>query len=136
MISEAYQMQRNQYDISATTRQTDLMPYMNYVVLDTSTTITGGMSCSSQNVCLKLHNGGILAFGDDDSFGGITPLNALWFMFDPDGAGTVEPVELWVYTNGKIRSNGTLETGTNHDAGGNSIQNDTQAPDPSWFSWN
>lgn len=45
----------------------------------------GTIDCSASATCLRMHNGGILAFWATDAFCGTTTTNALPFGWDPDG---------------------------------------------------
>lgn len=76
--------------IPATLTAKDLVPYMNYVKLDTTSVIDqryGGWSrnCTSLNPCLRLHNGGVLLMQGDYRFGQKNKNNFVPIWFDPDG---------------------------------------------------
>ncbi len=146
MISAAFQQAKLDGTITATTYSRDLIPYLNYLKLDTSGTVIDTLpgfasaSCSVATPCVYLHNGGVLWF-HDTAFGGTSNLNVIEFAFDPDpinnttatADGPLKAVQFGVYYNGFITSRGKFKSGSvNHIAslGLNS------AFDPSWFSWN
>jgi prepilin-type N-terminal cleavage/methylation domain-containing protein len=105
-----------------------LTPYMNYVAVDSTTTLTGGVDCSSP--CIVMHNGGMLR-PQMCNFGGTANTNAIAILFDPDGAGPAVSVKLWLYRTGMIRTSATVLDGTTNQC------NPTVTPsaDPSWFHW-
>ena len=133
MLSGAYQAYLQNNTVTANTQPGNFTPYMNYVKVDSATTIDrepgavpATLSCSgAQFLCLRLHNGGMMLAQTDDldgNFGGTAATNALWVLFDPDGkASTIQGVVFFLYVNGRISSAGA--------ATGN------PAVDPPWFSW-
>lgn len=111
-----------------------LTPYMNYVAVDnTATAYSFGAGCNAANtVCLKLHNGGVLRYASNNSFGGTATTNAIYFNIDPDGTGSATPATFVLYFNGR------LTTAANQD-GSTATANapTTYTPDPAYIAnWN
>jgi prepilin-type N-terminal cleavage/methylation domain-containing protein len=104
MISAAYTTYTLQNSITTGTTAGVLTQYMNYVSVDTATTYGSMTACSATNPCLKLHNGGVLQYGTVPNFSATT--GVLNFVVDPDGAGTVGPVEFVQFYNGRFTTNG------------------------------
>lgn len=138
MVSEAYNIYRENNEVSGSTRFSDLTPYMNYVTKVTNGLIDGhqlegNIDCSITS-CLKLHGGGILRYNNTLSFGGTAGTNAMGFNFDPDGTQNGNhSVQLWLYTNGRITSVGHILPNTSSSAYTAPIP--CPACDPPWFSW-
>ncbi|HEY9745722.1 MAG TPA: type II secretion system protein [Oculatellaceae cyanobacterium] len=143
MISEAYLAYQKEHGTVPTTLvPSQLTPYMNYVAFDTSTVIDnapgqGTQTCSIQNPCVRLHNGAIIDFRDNNHFGGNATTNAISFHVDPDGQ--VSPagsngyaVHFFLYYNGRLTTKGNLLPGT-ANSGGTHLANPIW--DPTWFQW-
>lgn len=133
-VSAAYQAYLLQNKPSVTMTAQDLLPYFNYVRIDTTSRIDEGPGYDSPpqcgsgyySSCLVLHNGSILAL-TTDQFQNYNPA-AIWVLFDPDGTyaggtadGPSKSVWFALYMNGKINTWGEYES--------------VPADDPSWFSW-
>lgn len=141
----AYQAYKLQNGASAITQLTDFTPYLNYVSMDTTSSLddipgSGSFTCSSTLLCLKMHNGSMLEINSTSRFDGTTNLNAMYFYVDPDGkvsgAGK-ESVVFLLYYDGKLRTWGSAETGTaSWYQGSPHTYNPTPANDPAWFNWN
>lgn len=142
-VSGAYQTYKLSNTASASTEFEDLTPYINYVAVDTATTIDDnpgqGTNDCSANLCLRLHNGAIILTLPNTSFSGTATNNALWFDVDPDGRATPgagdegKAVHFALYFNGRITSGdhvlmNTVSSTYTFDPG--------DEPDPGWFSWN
>lgn len=146
MLSDAYQAYRLKNTPAASTGNTNLTSYMNYVSvdttsdLDTAQTLGGSVSCTAGTLtCLRLHNGGTL-WMFNMTFNGNTSTNAIFFSFDPDGketpggAGPAESITFFLYMNGRI----TDEGGNVAPCADNSyacVAADSSKVPP-WFSWN
>ncbi len=148
MITGAYQQLQLSGGASAATKGTDLTPYMNFVSMDTTSSIdnidSGGSAepCNSATPCFRLHGGGLLRIGVNGcyaaiSFGGTSTTHYLGFQFDPDGlplGGTDKNViEFDLFYNGRLSTRGATSGW---------IKNSCQtvwytAPDydPTWLSW-
>lgn len=147
MLSAARLAHMADGSLSANTTAGDLTQYINYVRVDTASSIDlyqtqGSVSCSATLNCLVLHNGAKLMFSGSTYFGGTATTNAIWFRLDPDGAysgttnGAGKTVALWLYYNGKVRTYGTIDTGTVFYSGGSPVSNNPiSTVDPPWFSW-
>ena len=118
----------------------DLMPYMNYVAVQTTGSVDGisgnpPFDCTSFT-CLKLHNGASIAFHSMGKMGGNTANNAMFFGFDPDAIpGNLNGMELWLYYDGAIRDWSNLRSPTTQTWNGvNYPQTSNSANNPSWFT--
>jgi len=147
LISAAFQQMQLTGTLTTGTTAGAFTQYMNYVkyVSDGSLTIdavptTTTKACDgSPYVCVKLHNGSVLAYRTDASFGGNSTTNAIFFLTDPDGRvtdgttnGPGKGMSMFIYYNGRIVDEGNLLTGT-----ASSFTSYTADPAkvPSWFSW-
>jgi len=108
----------------------DLMTEMNYVTTTEEKqidSVAGEQSFSCANApftCLQLHNGSILAFENQETFGGNQKNRAIKVLLDPDGAysgkttspedfnGNVKAVALYLYADGFIASDATFRPNT------------------------
>ena len=138
MVSSAYQAHSLNNVIASNTPISTLTQYMNYVSVDTTSTIDGSpndsasYSCATR-ICLKLHSGAIVAFGIIGGFGGTSANHMQWFLIDPDGTQKGDASSVWgvLYFNGRLTSWANI-TPNSQDAGG------TYNPgnyDPPWLSW-
>jgi type II secretory pathway pseudopilin PulG len=140
-IAQAFQLYQVQNSVSASTSPGDLTPYMNYLTLDTATTVddvrwSGTVSCSNAAAkCIKLHNGAILWYWNYLSFGGTSTTNAFFYHLDPDGASSSNiAINFYIYTNGKVRSEGEIDANTG--VGGAGLKNPNAGINPDWWnSW-
>lgn len=142
-ISAAYDAYRLENTPTATTGAADLMPYINYVRIDTSSQIdnkqtTNFFDCLVSQPCYKLHNGGILMVLNACTFGGTGNNNATFFVFDPDGVysgsptGNGKSIEFALYHSGRISTWGDMDSPTQSGCG---PWNANPTYDPPWFSW-
>ncbi len=152
MISEAYQKATQEGIITASSKPSDLMPYMNYVSIDSSGNLidlhpnwgggppTADVACNGSWPCIKLHNGSTLMFVDTWTFGGTSTMHSIGFLYDPDSksAGSSsqtapgKSVFFTLYYNGQITTAGLRKAGTCNSGG---CGNGPGPNDPSWFSW-
>ena len=144
MITAAYQKAQLDGIVSASTKPSDLTPYMNYVALitdgrtiDSHPTDTSRI-CNASSPCVSLHGGGILLFTDWNYFGPCTALNLIEFDFDPDGvySGSAadspgKSIQFSLYYNGQLTTRGQVKPNS-CDQGGCVVQPNS-ALDPSWF---
>jgi len=145
IIAAAYSLYKASNTPTTSTTVGDLTPYINYAKVDTSSLVDDvptytSVNCSQANKgCLLLHNGGMLWYRKDFSFGGTATTNALYFAFDPDAqysgssSGSNKAVEFWLYFNGGLKSWGGMDSATTNSSG--LIGGPNAALDPSWFSW-
>lgn len=136
-VSGAFQSAQLNGKISSASNFWAMTPYLNYVVIDstsgTAVTDPPGSSnfrtCSAAWPCLRMHNGANIITGD--TFAGTAATNMIWFWADADGSGSGQSVAFALYYNGKITTwpnllpNSTSSFGV-YSAGGS---------DPSWFAW-
>lgn len=128
-VSAALQQHRQAGLLTTNSSMDDLSQYMNYVAVDTSSTMDTYQtqttrSCASWS-CLRLHNGAIMRF-DGTNFG--TTSGNIWFEIDPDGKvtdgttnGPGKATQFVLYYNGRITTQG--------------VSSGNPARDPPWFSW-
>jgi len=148
MFSGAYEAykQQNNGSVPITTTAWHLTPYMNYVRVDTASTIDrsyndGTIDCSITYPCLRLHNGAALLFdpGSGGEIGNTAATNALYLYVDPDGisnpsnTGPGKSVVFWLYYNGRLTTWGNLIPNT---YSGNANYGPEPGRDPPWFGWN
>jgi prepilin-type N-terminal cleavage/methylation domain-containing protein len=139
-VSQAYSILQMNNKRSTTTTFTDMTPYLNYVKLDTTTTIndagsTGSSkSCGSGSAhCYLLHNGGML-WSYDDYFAGTGSTAAIRFFVDADGTfqSTDMSIYFFLYYNGRVA---TLKTITPNTCTDSACWNPSVAGDPAYFQW-
>lgn len=136
-ISGAYMAYKQDNIVLATTKSTDLIPYLNYIKQDTSTAVVGFAynTCSSADPCLWFANGALVQL-ERTSFAGTTTLNAINMSILPDGTkapgdGT-DLVGLFLYYNGRITTSGKcLPNSVTSDG----TWNPDPSSDPTWLSW-
>jgi prepilin-type N-terminal cleavage/methylation domain-containing protein len=148
-ISEAYTLLRMEKGVSASTKATDILAYINSVgpytgTINAEPSFTS-MSCTGEHTCIQLHNGAVILVNNTNTFNGTTPNHAVWFYVDPDGkytdGGTSTPenglVRYGLYSNGGLRTMGVLQNPT-IGANGSAVYNHGPIPqrEPTWFSWN
>lgn len=131
MVSGAFSAYTLNNGIASTVTGGALTSYMNYVSVDSSSTI-GSLTCTATAVCLKLHNGGVLQYSTSMNFNGTAAANGIYFNLDPDGAGTATQATFIQFANGRLTTytaNGGAPT-----SGGTAL---TTAADPSYIAnWN
>ncbi len=147
-MSEAYTLYRMEKGVSASTKATDILAYINSVGPYTAEinhhTGHPSVPCTGAHTCIQLHNGAVILVQNASTFGGTTPNHAVWFSIDPDGKntdGVTTPengsVLFFLYANGGLRTFGTALSPTNGFWSG-ALQSVGPDPsfDPTWFSWN
>ncbi len=145
MLSQAYSNYRVDHTADVNTRISDLTGYLNYVRLDTTSTIDdkqtlGSLSCSmgASAGCLVLHNGGVIRYSNN-GFAGTASTNALEFYFDPNGAygsttnGPDKSIQMFIYFGGRMTTRGN--TLPNTVAATYTYTSPDSTYDPPWFSW-
>jgi prepilin-type N-terminal cleavage/methylation domain-containing protein len=150
MISGAYQEYCRHNVPTATTKASDILPYMNYVKEDTTSFVDSlpnltSIQCDGASLkCIQLHTGGILVFYEFASrqFGGTTPNNALEFVFDPDEVysgsandGPSKSIQFNLFYDGFLCTRGQGRSPVCVDSNGGCYTTDP-IYDPIWFSWN
>lgn len=141
MITGAYDAYKRVNTADTSTKGSSLTPYMNYVSVDTTSTVdyspnqgSATISCASPALCLRLHNGGVLYVWD--TWFPVAANNALvWFTLDPDGVqtGKADSVDMALYFNDRITSNSGVSPGSQDRWG--SIAGPSPANDPQWLRW-
>jgi Tfp pilus assembly protein PilV len=134
-LTGAYQNFLKDARPSASTKPSDILPYMNYASLDISSTLQDGAysyTCNSgTSRCINFQTGGTLMFWDTETLGGIGPLNFLWFGYDPDAEGPLNMVWIVLYANGRITTWGNLLSGS---ATSNGVWAAAPSRDPDWLN--
>ncbi len=146
MISDAYiKYKANGGDINGQTPAV-LMPYINYVKMETTGTIDywptvpGSIACGAGAPCYTLHNGAKLRIWGCGMTGTNTT-NAVGFIIDPDGIdsgislvdGPSKSIALMLYYNGRLATIGTVTPNTANGCNANIMP--FPSADPSWFHW-
>ncbi len=145
-IAAAYQQYKLANPTGASFSLSSLTPYLNYVAVDTSSSVDlwytqSSIACNyASGVCLRLHNGSLLQYWPADNFSGTNTTNAVPFVVDPDGRvtdgttnGPGKSLLVFLYYDGKIRDVGNLEPNTTYNAG---VWSSVPSFVPPWFSWN
>lgn len=142
MMKGAYAQYQLQATPTSSTGIQDLTPFYNFSEVVTSGLIDEREGLGSENcatagrVCLKLHNGATLMYFTTVSFAGTGTNNAIWFLVDPDStysgstSGEGKAVKFWLYYQGRVTSQGLINTGTTYSLG---VSN--PVADAAWFSW-
>ncbi len=138
-ISEAYQMHKAKGLLSSSTSAKDFAPYLNYVSVDTTSTLDprpngGTATCIPSNMCVRLHNGALLLL-TWYSYAGTNITNGLTFVLDPDGVqtGKNDSLVMSLYYNGMLRTRNDYLPGTTSSAGG--PYGPVTDGEPAWFHW-
>ncbi len=139
MISAAFQQAKLNGLVSSNTGPGVITPYINYVSIDTASTIDGWpviaptQSCTAGTPCLRLANGGILQYSPTTIFGGTTTMHFIGWTFDPD-FGNSSPgsgVALELYYDGMITTRGQIKINSCWQFGCGIMPSSTY--DPSWL---
>ena len=144
MISGAYQAYSQDNTVGSNFSAAGLTPYFNYIATDNTVTIDGPpgglcsptIDCSDGDIdCFKMHNGGMIAYNNTETFSGTTSINGVQIVFDPSGTFTndLDAVDFILFYNGRLSAFGFLNTGYTSSFGA-APPNACSAP--SWFSWN
>jgi prepilin-type N-terminal cleavage/methylation domain-containing protein len=144
-VSNALELMRGNGTLSPQTTFSDLTPYLNYVAVDSISIINNraagvlpNLNCSASS-CLRLHNGAIIIYNQNLCFAGSAPTNAITWQIDPNGReDAVKGLRVFIYYNGKIRTDSTIEANTQFQGncgGGVTTLAGPTPPDPDWFSW-
>jgi prepilin-type N-terminal cleavage/methylation domain-containing protein len=147
MFSGAFQQAKMAGLVTASTKPSDLTPYMNYVSIVTDGTVVdtppGGAThvCDTTYKCVKMASGGILWL-QDWSFGGTSSLYTIEAAYDPNpmnnttdpADGPLKAVQFTLYYDGFITTRGQTKPNTCNiwDCTGMAPNSSL---DPSWFRW-
>ena len=127
MVSNAVYLAKTNGVLSATSTVEDLIPYMNYVAVDTTSTIDGippgsgsAYFCTPPYKCLRLHNGAVLRYMPGASF--VSTGGGLSAVIDPDGQMTSkqDSLSILAFSDGRLITYGQV-MGSSYD--------------PAWFTW-
>lgn len=144
-LAQAHQLAALNGKLSATMKNSDLTPYLNYVSVVTTGSVDAAeddpvaRDCSTAGyACLRMHNGSIIHFYWGTEFGGNATTNAIWWDVDPDGKvntnGQGKSVTLFMYYDGKLRDSGSIEPNTTELGWTYAAPNPASVPP--WFDWN
>lgn len=125
--------------LDTTSGPATLTPKMKYIKTVTSgsgapTGETALETCGSGGrVCLLLANGGVLQYNSGNTFGGDSQTHAIYWNFDPDGAGTnTGRVTFVQYYDGRVTTYGALTTPASQvTTTGTTVA--AQATNPTWI---
>lgn len=163
MVSEGLQSYRVENEITQFTTVSDLTPFFNYVSVDSVSIIDGasdsflsssvfgfrvvcpGTAPNAGNiVCLRLHNGGVLAYAEEYRLHDNT--SAFPIIVDPNGTldgspGNHQSVLFYIGINGRLTSSGHSNGSMNVFSAAGACGPPagcptTQYAHPPWFSWN
>jgi prepilin-type N-terminal cleavage/methylation domain-containing protein len=147
MISGAAATLQTTTAITSATTARAFTPFMNYVSTSAATAATfqgnneattagtNLVTCAASNVeCLVLHNGAIVQYQTNQSFGGSNSTNYISFSVDPDGTGTTNAgATFLLYYNGRLTTRAN-KGGTDATAASPLTE---IAADPTWIAtWN
>jgi type II secretory pathway pseudopilin PulG len=147
-IAAAYSAYTTANGYSINTGIGNLTPYLNYLAVDSASTIDSyygdsGVTANcggSSGACLRLHNGAFLQYWPGATFSGNATNNGIPILFDPDGKvtdgtsnGAGKSVYLFLYYNGRVVDLGNLVPNTTWSTNSNWQPNPSQVPP--WFSW-
>ncbi len=141
-MSEAFQKHQLSGLVTTGTRVTHLTQYLNYVGVDTVSTIdnvqtAGSVPCAGSHPCIRLASGAVIRCSTG-TFVGTETTNAISFLVDPDGSysgttdGPGKGITFFLYYNGRLATYGTLAAGSSYNG---TPYTATPAYDPPWFSW-
>lgn len=146
MVSAAYQLYKlNNVSVPSTMGMGVLTQYMNYVSIDTTSSVDdspggGSQSCGGSNMCLNLHNGAKMLFVQSVwNFGGTSSTNVVQAWIDPDGVysgattGQSKSLVIELYYTGRVTTYGT--PGNTFCGSWSCPFSSTASNDPIWFSW-
>jgi prepilin-type N-terminal cleavage/methylation domain-containing protein len=115
MVSGAAASMQMTTAISSATTARAFTPFMNYVSTsaalaatfqgnnESTTAATNLVTCAAPIECLVLHNGAIVQYQTNQSFGGSNSTNYISFNLDPDGVGTTNAGSTFLlYYNGRL----------------------------------
>jgi prepilin-type N-terminal cleavage/methylation domain-containing protein len=145
-VAAAYQAYSLSNEITGNETFSAFTPYMNYVALDSSSTIdategNGSVACFGDYRCLRMHNGSMIRYRHaSGSFNGTNTTNAIWFYVEPDGVysgttnGPGKSAQFFLYTNGRIVDSGNMlpNTCNSEHCPFTAVE---QGAVPAWFSW-
>jgi Tfp pilus assembly protein FimT len=134
-VSNAYQEHLNRGLASSNTTPADLVQYINYAErLPESHIIDPGWSCAFNN-CLKLHNGTVVSFTGNFSFGGTSSNHMITIKFDPDGVTTspTNDLSIDIYYNGRTTPGFTRTASSRMSTGGGAASAPFIELPPAWF---
>jgi prepilin-type N-terminal cleavage/methylation domain-containing protein len=149
-VSAAYNAAVLNGSITTTSGMKDLTPYLNYVQVDTASSIDNIHSYGSFTTtcggsgarCVRLHNGALLKYYPQDTFGGTASTNGVVFLLDPDGqvtsagsaTGPGKSIGIFLFYNGRI-TDVSKGPSLSYDNGAPQTWAVCPACTPSWFSW-
>jgi prepilin-type N-terminal cleavage/methylation domain-containing protein len=150
-VSDAFQRYKQANTVTSATSITDLLPYLNYVKMETGGLqvdnnywSSGAQACDGVSwSCLRLHNGAILIY-DGSIFNGTATTNMFYFSVDPDGKltqsgspvqGQGKVADFFLYYNGRVTTYGDCIAGTTSGNWTPTCPNSDPGPDPDWFKW-
>lgn len=145
-LSAAFQQLRASGNLNASTSWADVTPFINYAQYDTASGYTidaqynqTTYACTGTRYCLRMHNGSIIMYRRNISFGGTNTTNALHVHIDPDGKvtdgttnGPGKASAIFFYYNGRVADEGGIDANTQNNS---TTYNPDASAVPPWFSW-
>ena len=142
-LSNAYQQHLQNGLLNANTYPKDLTPYINYVAIDTSSSIDFSTSaalsstCSATDPCLRLYDGSLLQLRNH-YFSGTSTTHVIDFFFDPDGkltdtvaTGPNRSLNIFLYYTGRTATRASIITSCINIA----CPLSPSGTEPFWFRW-
>jgi len=126
----------------------DIAPYFNYVAVSSTMQLDdlegfNDLSCNSDDLCFKLHNGGLLHHWNDHFCNSGSDPTAIIFEFDPDAvysgttSGISKSIRFYLYSDGTIRTGANMKANTqwtSYDGTPDCWYSRSFDPDPTWFT--
>jgi type II secretory pathway pseudopilin PulG len=140
-LSAAFQQFKFQSSLSASTTPGNLTQFLNYVKVDTTSSINhvdgSTVACTATTPCIRLHSGSLLYYDFTDNFGGTATTNYIYFIYDPDGINnsTVHSIAFDIYYDGHVVDSSNRRSGAQTTWNGSP---QSWGPDAAstWFNWN
>lgn len=146
-LAAAHQAYKMEGKLVSNTHFTDLIPYFNYVKIDSSTVIdelytsSASRTCGSGSwYCLVFHDGSMLMYNDGQKFGG--PGSGIYLYYDPDGKRTDsttnsagKSLQFWITYDGRVRTSNTIDNPivVDWDVAGYPVNDGPWNLDPPWL---
>lgn len=120
MISGGLAAYQEKSPVTSNTSISDILPYINYLEEDKKRKLNSvqgepRIDCAASTVrCLALHNGGIMAFNTNETFGGLDNTHVIRVVVDPDGGyyNVTQAVEVFLLPNSQVKLSSELQPGT------------------------
>jgi len=144
-VSQAMYLYRNSTSFSSSGTWSNVTPYLNYVKVDSTSTIDGSpndgigttLCGDAGGNCYRFHNGAMVKLWDWGACGALNDINDFEFvLYDPDGVLTTRQDSVWFVINPKGRVKPWSELSASESVC-DLVGSYTGDPsyNPSWFMW-